>query len=185
MHALSLRNRPATGMPLVAAVALLVSLALPGVGRAEIYGWVDGNGVVTYSNLPPPAGVTVTDRIAESTPSPQAAAELNRRVEVAALNDRIRLLELEMARAKREVVDYPTPPVAPNASGCGPDGTYDCGPQWGAYYPGAVLYGVGLRGRRSYHGPYAHPYPVRHAAPGASSLARVAGPSAAGGRSHR
>ena len=38
-------------------------LLAPSAAVAEIYGWVDPSGEVTYSNLPPPKNARVIDRI--------------------------------------------------------------------------------------------------------------------------
>jgi hypothetical protein len=153
----------------VGAAAAFGFLTYPGISSAEIYGWVDGSGAVTYSNLPPPKGARLTDLIHEDPPSPQAVAESTHRAEVSALNDRIRLLELEMARAKRESVDYPAPPVAPAGPGCGPDGYADCNGPWGPYYTTGILYGTGraYRDGRSYGHGGAHPYRPSGQAPAA------------------
>ena len=113
-----------------ATLAGLAALAMPLVCAAEIYGWIDGAGVVTYSNLPPPNGVDVTQVIHEEPVSPKAAAAVAQQAEAAALNDRIRLLEWEVARSQRMPVDYPAvPPAAPEPPfdvGCAPYGYYDC-----------------------------------------------------------
>jgi hypothetical protein len=135
-----------------AVLGALLAAALPAVASAEIYGWVDPSGTVTYSNLPPPRDAKITDVIHDTPMSPQAIAEAARRSEISALNDRIRLLELELARTQREVVEYPGPPPGPAGVGCGPDGYSDCNPQWGPYYTTGFLYGTGDRGRRDYRG---------------------------------
>lgn len=128
----------------------LVGLAgLAPAARAEIYGWVDGNGHFTYSNLPPPDSARVTDVIPEETSRPVPGASNSARLaDLAALNDRIRLLELEQARERREAQqlaaayappDYYPPPLSAPAGGCGPDGTYSCS-DWGPAYPVGVPY---------------------------------------------
>lgn len=122
-------------------VAAALALGLPQLGLAEIYGWIDGAGVVTYSNLPPPAGAMVTEVIPEPPPlSAKARAEEQHRIEVDELRDRVRLLELEQARSQRTVIDYPAAPVAPAGVGCSP-GAYDCASDFGAYYGGGLLLG--------------------------------------------
>lgn len=150
------------------AAAMLV-LCCPALASAEIYCWTDASGTVTYSNLPPPKGIQVTDVIAETPVSPQAQADVAHRLEVSALNDRIRLLEFEMARAKREAVDYPAPApaLAPPGPPCTPDGFGDCDYPWSPYYTTGVL--VRTRGAGYYHG-YGHGsnHPIRH--PAAASL---------------
>jgi len=132
-----------------AILASLAALPIPAVCSAEIYGWIDGAGVVTYSNLPPPGGVDVTQVIHEQPVSPKAAAEATQQAQAAALNDRIRLLELEVARSQRVPVDYPiAPPLAaepPVDVGCAPYGYYDCNDWYlynGRWWP---RYGYRLR----------------------------------------
>jgi hypothetical protein len=57
------------------AALILITLAAP-PAYAETYKWVDANGVVNYSNTPPPAGTlasnpqTVPDRVSSYTPEP-------------------------------------------------------------------------------------------------------------------
>lgn len=180
-----LRFGPA-GLRVVAAVAVLAALASPLRASAEIYGWVDASGTVTYSNLPPPKGAQLTDVIHEQPLSPQAVAESTHRAEVSALNDRIRLLELEMARSQREVVDYPAPPVAPAGVGCPPDLYSDCNGPWGSYYPGGVLYGVGGRYVRDFHGGNRGGYhPGNHLPPPSGRVMHVASSHSGGGHFSR
>lgn len=117
-----------------------------GAGAQQIYGWTDANGDVTYSNLPPPKGAKVTDVIPDTPLSPQAVQEAARRSELSALKDRIRLLELEQARNKREVVDYPgTPATAEAPAPCTSDSTAGCDPTAAPYYTTSLLYGTGRR----------------------------------------
>jgi hypothetical protein len=129
-----------------ALITALLAAAFSTVTSAQqIYGWTDSNGVVTYSNLPPPKGVKVTDIIPDTPLSPQAVQDAARRSEISALNDRIRLLEFEQARSKREVVDYPPEPAQLLSAGCSPDANNDCNSQWGPYYSVGFLYGSGVR----------------------------------------
>ena len=154
----------------IAALALVIGLGVPSTASAEIYGWVDASGSVTYSNLPPPRGAKLTDVIHEEPMSPQEVADANHRSEVSALNDRIRLLELEMARSQREVVDYPAPAPSPAGLGCGADGMFDCSAPWG--YATGILYGTG-RGFRVLN--------VRHPIGGGRPSGRLpGGPARAG-----
>jgi hypothetical protein len=149
---------------------------LPTLCAAQIYGWVDNFGNFTYSNLPPPKDVRVTDVIPEEPgPSPKAQAEAARLNELAALNERIRSLELQQMRRPTEVVDY-APPPPPVAAGCA-DG-YDCGYEGvPAYtYGGAIVYPYAYRGGR-YRAPYPYRGPV-----GPVRGARVATAHAGGGR---
>ncbi len=146
---------------------LLAGMCSPLLCLAEVYGWIDSNGVVTYSNLPPPNGVDVTEVIHEVPMSPKAVAEANHRAEIDALQDRIRLLELEQARAQRVLVDYPGPPPAPAGMNCAPGGYVDCSPDWGTYYTTGVLlnypyhYGRGYYAAGIRRGPVARPGSVR------------------------
>jgi len=137
----------------LAALAALTALGLSTVVRAQqIYGWTDGSGEVTYSDLPPPKGAKVIDIIPYTPLAPQAVQEAARRSEISALNDRIRLLELEQARSKREVVDYPADPAQLLSGGCSPDGYSECNSQWGPYYTTGFLYGTGMRRGQAGHG---------------------------------
>jgi hypothetical protein len=138
---------------LVVLVTVGLSAAVP---AQQIYGWTDSNGEVTYSNLPPPKGAKVTDVIPNTPLSPAAVQEAAQRSEISALNDRIRLLELEQARNKREVVDYPATPAGPPAPGvtaCGQDGYADCNSQWGPFYTTSFLHGTGGRHHHDDHDP--------------------------------
>ena len=133
------------------AAALLLALApWSAPGRAEIYSWVDTDGVATFSNLPPPDGVRVTGVIHEQPTSSKAASEAARQAEVSALNDRIRLLELQMARQAREAITYPAALPLPPA-GCGPAGNIDCDAEWGPYYAVVAPYAYGMRYWRHNH----------------------------------
>jgi len=122
-----------------AALVLLAAAALPAICSAEIYSWVDPNGVVTYSNLPPPSGVRVTNVIHEEPLTARASVDAAHQAQVSALNDRIRLLELETARQQREMVEFPGVLPQPPSAGCGPGGNYDCNSDWEPYYTTAPL----------------------------------------------
>ncbi len=137
------------------AVALMLPglLLLPVICSAEIYGWIDGAGVVTYSNLPPPRGADVTQVIHEDPVAPKVQAEAAREAQAAALNDRMRLLEWEVARRQQEVVNYPiAPAAAPSGGDCGPN-DYDCVAAWWPLYGGLWPY----NNRRNNHGLYTRP----------------------------
>ncbi len=169
---------------LLQAAMLAAMCGLPLVCAAEIYGWVDANGDVTYSNLPPPPGARLTDVIHEKPLSPQAVSEAEHRSEVNALKDRLRLLEFEVARGKRQVADNPAPPPAPAGVPCDPQDATDCGPpsyDYGPYLTTGLLYGgyggyggFGAPGgdghhhdhdRGHDHGHGGGPRPVHHAPP--------------------
>ena len=127
---------------------LLAGCLTAATSAQQIYGWTDSNGVVTYSNLPPPKGVKVTDVIPDKPLSPASIQEAARRSEIDALNDRIRLLELEQARSKREVVDYVAEPAQPLTAGCSMNAYGDCSSDWAPYYTSGFLYGTGERRHR-------------------------------------
>ena len=70
--------------------AALIALALAApAAQAETYKWVDANGVVNYSNTPPPAGAAargaqiIPNRVSSYTPAPEAvnAVEVYRRLD--------------------------------------------------------------------------------------------------------
>jgi len=160
----------------LAVVALLALPLFPTICVAEIYGWIDPNGVVTFSNLPPPGGVDVTQVIHEEPMSAKAVAEAAQRAkeaETAAQNDRVRLREWELSRSTRAALDYPvapTPAAAPGDWECGPNGYEDCndlylwwpwgyGPRHGWRY-GYRGHGVGVPGPSGRGRP---PAPSRHA----------------------
>lgn len=90
-------------LPLAALfVLILVPLGLPpSVGAGgEIYRWVDADGVMHFSNQPPPAGVRVLDRVAETPHDPVADRE-RREAEREALREFERR-ELEDRKARAE-----------------------------------------------------------------------------------
>jgi hypothetical protein len=164
-------------------MAVMAIVGLPAVSSAEIYTWVDSSGVVTYSNLSPPKDAKVTDVVHETPLTPQDLADAAHRSEVSALNDRIRLLELEMARSKRELVDYPGAPPAPPGGGCGPDGYSDCNPQWSPYYTTGLLYGSTGRWHTDMHASTrGHGYPWHHTPAGSARITHVASGPHAGAR---
>jgi len=140
---------PSAGRTKTAVALCVLSLALPGVGRAEIYGWIDSSGELTYGNLPPPKGARVTDSIRETPISAQQIEQEYHDVQIRARDDRIRLKEIEDAAREHQIVDYSGPPPAPPGVGCGPGSAYECDPQWGPLDPqwgpfvsmGALPYG--------------------------------------------
>jgi hypothetical protein len=119
------------GAPLVI-IGAIGALA-PAVASAEIYGWVDPSGDVTYSNLPPPKNARVFDVIKEdppASPQAQAAAEAAHRRQMDALNDRVRQLESEIQLQRQVAAAPPYPPPGPYSSDYGP--SYSAGPSYGA-----------------------------------------------------
>jgi len=78
--------------------AIISALALPQLAHAQIYKWVDENGVTTYGNKPPPsaAGLTrLTDGGSRLSVIPSARAE-------PAYAARERALESRIARVERD-----------------------------------------------------------------------------------
>jgi hypothetical protein len=141
---------------LVSALAGVAAAFAPLNAAAEIYGWVDPSGAVTYSNLPPPKNARVIDVIQETpppTPQAQAAAEAAHQSEMRALNERVQQLERELQQTRWQAPPAPSYPAsappsygpppgyAPTASygpGCDPE-FLDCD-SWA----GPVYYSVGL-----------------------------------------
>jgi hypothetical protein len=141
---------------------LRISLILPALAgavvfspaQAEIVGWVDASGRTTYSNLPPPAGVRVTDVIKEAPPparTPAQAADEESQAQVRTLTERVRQLEWQVEQARRDAsppvvyqsAAYPPPP----RTACDPD-TFDCDLSWGpVFYVGGVV----PRSHREHH----------------------------------
>jgi hypothetical protein len=101
--------------------------------RAEIVGWVDDSGHVTYTNMAPPKGAKVVDRIAEDPADtrPQVATGAAAQAQLQALNDRVRDLEQQLhqgssAPAPWDQTAYAPPPPGPLAPrGCD-SAYYDC-----------------------------------------------------------
>ena len=107
--------------------------------QAAIYTWTDASGRVNVSNLAPPEGTRVTSVVPESPPSnappgTASADEVARRLEVQALADRVRQLEVEAQFAQRlpPVATYQMPAVQysefPPAYADAPDP--GCNPAW-------------------------------------------------------
>jgi hypothetical protein len=120
------------------------------LARADIYTWVDPSGTVNVSNLAPPEGVRVNKVIRESAPNTRArddaARDAARQAEVQALAERVRQLQDEVDRARRQVpmqADYraipppvvpyqvePAPPPAQYAADVAPSTTIGCDLAW-------------------------------------------------------
>ena len=137
---------------LASALAGAVVVLFPACAGAEIYGWVDPSGGVTYSNLPPPKDARVIEVIPETPPNPQAeaAAAAAHDAEMKALNERVHQLEQELRASRMESAPYPvsTPPPPPGygapsypsydtgpgyATGCDPE-MFDCNVWSGPVY---------------------------------------------------
>ena len=90
------------------AALVALTLAAPAV-QAETYKWVDANGVVNYSNTPPPAGAvtggaqTIPNRVSSYTPAAEAvnAVEVYRRLDAtqAEWMQRQQLMAMQQAQA--------------------------------------------------------------------------------------
>jgi hypothetical protein len=72
-------------------LGLMAVLTMPAVGGADIYRWKDANGVMHFSNQPPPAGATLIEKI-EETPYDAAA-------------DRQRIEEERRLRLERQKIE--------------------------------------------------------------------------------
>lgn len=130
---------------------------VPSQAAAEIYGWVDASGSVTYSNLPPPKSARVIDTIEETPPpSPQAlaAAEAAHQSEMRALNEKVQQLEREMQQARSPsypvgaAPSYGPPPSYGSPPSYAPTASYDAGCD-AAYYDcnlwdGPAYYSIGV-----------------------------------------
>jgi hypothetical protein len=100
------RRTPVGALRLRAACAAVLAVVLAWVPavRADVYTWVDANGVMNVSNLPPPDGVPVT-KVDRPPVAPAARSEVYPQ-QVAALSDRVLQLEDELRWARQ-----PAPPV--------------------------------------------------------------------------
>jgi hypothetical protein len=160
--------------------------------HADIYTWVDKDGMVNVSNLTPPDDVKVkkvvkeNPRSASSSPS-KTTPDVVPRADVEMLSARVRELEQQVALAAQPPpppVVYPAIPAPPpsiqymlvsaDASvNVAPSPTYGCDPSfsgcggwWGFGYPaGVVFVGGNQNFRRSFPGHGAHPSPVNRPSP--------------------
>jgi len=148
-----------------------LTTALPGIvlcacalqyAHADVYAWVDASGNLTFSDLPPPAGVRVVQVVAEprssvtARPDPQSIRDATHETEVHILSERVRLLEqqVELASAPPPVMQYQSAPLPP-ATNWGCNGAWaECGPWWSqSVYPAAAAIVVAPgRGFRRFHG---------------------------------
>jgi hypothetical protein len=143
---------------LAAALVGIVGTMAPSWAGAEIYGWIDASGDVTYSNLPPPQGSRVFDVIEEAPPATpaqlQAAADANHQAELHALNSRVQQLERQLQQTRLPPpppASYPGEYAPSSAPVCDSD-YFDCN-GWSA----PVYYTVGSLGpRRSFRHEVGH-----------------------------
>jgi hypothetical protein len=154
----------------------LVPMLAAAPALADIFTWVDKGGLTHVSNLPPPedARVLRVSRAAPRDPEREAAMrEAQQQAEVRALDERMRLMAMELEESRRQPPPPPVIVVAPPAvyyapppapvivnvvSPPAPDCAYgwgDCGVgSWGAYpvfypsYPVNTWFGRGGKGHR-------------------------------------
>jgi len=104
------------------AVGVALGLAAAaGVAHADMYTWVDKDGITNVSNVAPPEDVRVTKvaRAAPKDPAREAAArEAARLVEMRALRDRVDELSKEVEHSRSDA--YPPPYAAPPAMAFAP-----------------------------------------------------------------
>lgn len=134
--------------------------------RAEIVGWIDDSGQVNYTNLAPPKGAKVVDRIEDDRPQPGPAArdDAVRDEQMRALNDRVRDLEDQLRQATRTPPPWQPPAYEPPPPAASPLSSNDCdswffdctrwspalaGPLF--YYPAGYGYGYAGRPRHADH----------------------------------
>ena len=144
-------------------IVCLVVLALPVAACADIYRWVDANGVMHFSNEPPPAGARVVEKT-EETPYDAAADRQrveeerrlrieNRKIDIeeqkaqAVLRERDAQLRLEQERNRR--FEETAPP--PYSDGYGEDAYLRYGTSYGG---GGYYYSPGSGNPNLYKGYY-------------------------------
>ena len=99
---------------------MIAALAAAGAAQADIYTWVDKDGITNVSNEPPPEGVHVK-KVVRTAPKDAAREAAIRQAELRALRDRVDELskEVEHARdvpppfAAAPVMAYAPPPAPP------------------------------------------------------------------------
>jgi hypothetical protein len=151
------RTRAASGF------AILAAVLAPALACADVYVWIDGAGTTHVSNVTPPEGARVVSVTRSPPPDPArdaALREARQQAEMRALDERVRQLQADVERARRDavpaVVVQPPAPLAPPpapsivvvmvpppspqyAAGC--DGTWGpCGIGfWPGFYPSGVV----------------------------------------------
>ena len=90
---------------IVAVISFLI-FSFPGLLRADIYTWVDKNGVKHFSNEPPPEGVKVINKSRE-IPVDEAKDREREEKDSQAMNELEQQLSKENAESK--TVEKPTP----------------------------------------------------------------------------
>jgi len=103
--------------------------------HAEIVGWVDDSGHVTYTNMAPPKGAKVVDHINEDPADTRARvpADAAAQAQLQPLNDRVRDLEQQLRQAAQSPPPWdqagyaPPPPPGPAMMNTCDTASYDCG----------------------------------------------------------
>ena len=80
-------------------IALLLALMVTTTAQAEIYRWLDENGVTVYSEMPPPDGGEQPATLAAELYAVTAGARYIRTHDVAALRDALVVAEAIAARS--------------------------------------------------------------------------------------
>jgi hypothetical protein len=171
--------------PLIALALRALVAAAP--ATADIYTWVDKDGITNVSNLPPPEGARVlrVSRTVPRDPEREAAArEAMRLAEVRALDERLRQVAIELEESRRQPPPppvvviapppyYPPPPaptivnvVSPPAPSYAPGCDYGWGDCGFGFWPGyPVVYPshpINTWFGRSHKGPRRVPTPHRY-----------------------
>jgi hypothetical protein len=83
--------------------------ALTSPAHADIYTWVDKDGITNVSNLPPPADVRVT-KVARASPKDPAREAAARQAEMRALRERVDQLSSEVEQSRSAGMPPPDAP---------------------------------------------------------------------------
>jgi Domain of unknown function (DUF4124) len=161
------------GRELTVTVCFALAAVATGPACADIFTWVDKNGVTNVSNEPPPEGVRVT-KVVRSAPKDAAREAAARTAEMRALRDRVEDLTKEVEQTRHDAMPppyapapamaYAPPPAAPTVvvtvinqpaqpepapAAC--DLGYGCGL---GFFPGYTYYAPVAPYQRGFHKPY-------------------------------
>ena len=140
---------------LLAILPALVSLAVSATAWGDIYKWTDENGVINFSNAPPPQAekpknVEILLKETRPTPIPNHAATPTEQALLARIDRLERQLRAQQYAAQPPAARPPTPdtnyypqaPLPPPPPGYYGDGSYGSYPGYypGYYYPVASSY---------------------------------------------
>ena len=92
-------------LPMAWSIGVVAAVLLtPTAVIAEIYQWVDGNGVRHYSNTPPPDGVQIQNRFSEEKFDPDEEQKIREAEdrELAKLQERLAQARAQMEKARQE-----------------------------------------------------------------------------------